>query len=210
MADINNDHGGRRPERSARTAGRPRDGSKDHAIIAAMLAMLARHGFEGASFEKVATAAGVSRPSIYRRWASKDLLVIDAVRIMLSEDLNGEDEARLGTGVVAIRALMEVVATRLADPDKARVIIVIVAEAATRPALATLLADLERQRRAPLLRAIEEAQSAGEILAVTDGDVIADALLGAIYFRRLFSQSKPDGRTTRQVVDGVLGLAQPG
>jgi AcrR family transcriptional regulator len=69
------------------TAGRPRDDTKDEAITSAMIAMLAAHGYDGASFEKVATAAGVSRPAIYRRWKAKELLVIDAVRAMLNEDL---------------------------------------------------------------------------------------------------------------------------
>ena len=190
------------------TAGRPRDDTKDEAITSAMIAMLAAHGYDGASFEKVATAAGVSRPAIYRRWKAKELLVIDAVRAMLNEDLAAYTDDTPAHGIAAIRLLMEIVAKRLADPEKARIIVNVIAAAVTRPELATLLGDLEWQRREPLLKAIKEAQATGELSACSDPNLIVEALLGAVYFRRLFSQSKPDGRTTRQVVDGVLGISR--
>src|ERR1700741_762462 len=54
---------------------RPLDAEKDKAIEAATLALLNERGFARMSVEAVATAAGVGKPAIYRRYADKAALV---------------------------------------------------------------------------------------------------------------------------------------
>ena len=56
-------------------AGRPRDPHVDAAIAAATLELLVEQGYQGTSIQAVARRAGVSAPSIYRRWSSKAELV---------------------------------------------------------------------------------------------------------------------------------------
>ncbi len=172
----------------------------------AILIVLAEHGFEQASFEKVARLAEVSRPSIYRRWKSKDLLVIDAVNFMLDQEIQDREKTVPGNGLSEIYRLMDGVDRILSNPTKAKVIITIIAEAASRPSLATLIRGLESRRRNPLLSAMAEAQLAGDIAPTINKQIAADALLGAMYFRRFISHASPDGLTNRQIVDGVLGL----
>lgn len=60
-------------------AGRPRDPHVDAAIAAATLELLVEQGYQGTSIQAVARRAGVSAPSIYRRWSSKAELVEAAV-----------------------------------------------------------------------------------------------------------------------------------
>lgn len=59
--------------------GRPRDNSVDGAILAAAAVRLSRHGYERMTIDDVARDAGVSRPTVYRRWATKEALVIASV-----------------------------------------------------------------------------------------------------------------------------------
>jgi len=59
--------------------GRPRDPSRDGAIRAAILEVLARSGYSGLTMDAVAAAAGVGKATIYRRWRTKSDLVADAV-----------------------------------------------------------------------------------------------------------------------------------
>jgi AcrR family transcriptional regulator len=47
--------------------GRPRDPRRDEAIYGAAIALVAEVGFDGMTLEAVATRAGVSKPTIYRR-----------------------------------------------------------------------------------------------------------------------------------------------
>ncbi|MFI5429336.1 helix-turn-helix domain-containing protein [Aeromicrobium sp. UC242_57] len=59
--------------------GRPRDPSRDEVIIDAAIDVLVREGYDRLSMEGVATAAGVGKATVYRRWSSKAELVIDAM-----------------------------------------------------------------------------------------------------------------------------------
>jgi AcrR family transcriptional regulator len=66
------------PERPGR-GGRPRDPSRDEAIRAAILKVLGESGYAGLTMDAVASAAGVGKATIYRRWRTKSDLVADAV-----------------------------------------------------------------------------------------------------------------------------------
>lgn len=59
--------------------GRPRDPALDESIIEATRRRLVLDGYSAMSLAEVAADAGVSRPTIYRRWANKLELTIDAL-----------------------------------------------------------------------------------------------------------------------------------
>jgi AcrR family transcriptional regulator len=66
-----------------RTPGRPRSARVDEAIIEAVLDLLAEEqSVEALSIEAVAARAGVGKATIYRRWAGKEALLVDAVRTL--------------------------------------------------------------------------------------------------------------------------------
>jgi TetR/AcrR family transcriptional regulator, mexJK operon transcriptional repressor len=54
--------------------GRPRDTSKDEAILLAAGDLFLEHGYEAASVDAVAREAGVSKATIYARYADKEAL----------------------------------------------------------------------------------------------------------------------------------------
>jgi AcrR family transcriptional regulator len=56
-------------------AGRPRDPQVDAAIRAATLELLVEQGYHATSIQAIGRRAGVSAPSIYRRWSSKAELI---------------------------------------------------------------------------------------------------------------------------------------
>jgi AcrR family transcriptional regulator len=62
--------------------GRKRDHTRDPEILDAALAVLAETGYDGMTIEMVATRAKAGKATIYRRWPSKNELVIDAVACM--------------------------------------------------------------------------------------------------------------------------------
>jgi AcrR family transcriptional regulator len=64
---------------SARS-GRPRDEAREQAILDAATDLLAEQGYEALSIEGVATRAGSSKATIYRRWPGKAQLVAEALR----------------------------------------------------------------------------------------------------------------------------------
>lgn len=62
-----------------RRPGRPRSEAADQAILDATVDLLSEQGFIPLTIEAVAARAGVAKTTIYRRWANKDELLIDAV-----------------------------------------------------------------------------------------------------------------------------------
>jgi AcrR family transcriptional regulator len=80
------------PPRSSR-GGRPRDPSRDGVIRAAILRLLADVGYGALTMDAVAAEAGVGKATIYRRWRTKQDLVVDTIA-----DLNREEAAAPDTG----------------------------------------------------------------------------------------------------------------
>ena len=67
-------------ERSpARAPGRPRSAQAHRAILDATIELFVESGYEGLSIEGVAARAGVGKTTIYRRWSSKEDLIVDAI-----------------------------------------------------------------------------------------------------------------------------------
>src|ERR1700726_2599355 len=62
-----------------RPLGRRRDESRDPEILRAALDVLAETGYERMTMDAVAARARTGKATIYRRWASKAQLVVDAV-----------------------------------------------------------------------------------------------------------------------------------
>lgn len=81
MADMTTVHAAAGPERKA--PGRPRNARADATIIEAFLDLVSEgQSADAISMEAVAAKAGVGKATIYRRWASKEALLIDAVATM--------------------------------------------------------------------------------------------------------------------------------
>jgi AcrR family transcriptional regulator len=80
------------PPRTSR-GGRPRDPSRDGVIRAAILRLLADVGYGALTMDAVAAEAGVGKATIYRRWRTKQDLVVDTIA-----DLNREEAAAPDTG----------------------------------------------------------------------------------------------------------------
>lgn len=59
--------------------GRPKDPAKRAAILEAAERMFLEHGFDGVSMDQIASAAGVSKLTVYSHFGDKDTLFIAAV-----------------------------------------------------------------------------------------------------------------------------------
>ena len=75
--------------------GRPRDPSRDEVIRAAILQVLAESGYAGLTMDAVASAAGVGKATIYRRWRTKSDLVADAVAELSQLSIDAPDTGSL-------------------------------------------------------------------------------------------------------------------
>lgn len=70
----------RAAETSTSTGGRPRDPVIEEAIIESTRMLLATKGYSSMTIGDIVADAGVTRPTLYRRWPNKYELAIDALR----------------------------------------------------------------------------------------------------------------------------------
>jgi AcrR family transcriptional regulator len=96
--------------------GRPRDPSRDGVIRAAILRLLADVGYGALTMDAVASEAGVGKATIYRRWRTKQDLVVDTI-----SDLNRAGSATPDTGSVEsdLREMMHQMVAIITGPTGA-------------------------------------------------------------------------------------------
>lgn len=96
--------------------GRPRDPSRDGVIRAAILRLLADVGYGALTMDAVAAEAGVGKATIYRRWRTKQDLVVDTI-----SDLNRAEAHTPDTGSLEgdLRELMHSLVSVVNGPSGA-------------------------------------------------------------------------------------------
>jgi TetR/AcrR family transcriptional repressor of mexJK operon len=70
--------------------GRPRDRQKDEAILKAAQRLFLERGFEGASVDAIAEAAGVAKATVYARFADKEALLKESIESKCGEFLDAD------------------------------------------------------------------------------------------------------------------------
>ncbi len=188
--------------------GRPRSEARKQAILQAAFELLGERGLGATSMDAVAERAGVSKATIYRWWASKELLALDAV--YAEWDTAGPAPRQTGTLRSEMLALVRPWARLAAAGPSARILAALVAEAKEDPEFggvyrARFVEPRRDQARAMFSRAIAR----GEISADTDVEVAIDLLWGPLYHRLFHGHAPLDDRFVRRSVDTVLAGILP-
>jgi AcrR family transcriptional regulator len=185
---------------SAPRRGRPRSVDVDEAVLAATLEVLGEVGVSKMSMDEVAVRAKVSKATIYRRWSSKEALVLDALRSAMSPfddidtgSLRGDLDLYLGELI-----------HRFHKGQMSDVLPHLIEVACHDAALRSSLDAYIDYRRNPLRRMLERARQRGELSRDVDIDVLIDAILGPISYRRLLSHKPIDKRFVRTLLSIVL------
>lgn len=197
--------------RSARV-GRPRSAAADAAILAATRAALVELGWSKLTLGDVATRAGVAKTTLYRRWASKNELVVDAVAGLFDE-LSLPDRGSLAADIEGVVLQFAAI---LARPEAQSGLMAVIAEATRDEALRNRIRTsiVDRQKRL-VLEGRARAQSRGELPlepvpeeAARTADLIFDMVAGAVVHRTLVSAEPADEEWVRRFTRVLLtGLA---
>jgi AcrR family transcriptional regulator len=188
-------------------AGRPRSPTADVAILQSCFEILSEVGYTGMTVEAVAARAGVTRPTIYRRWPSRAALAVAA----LARAQEGiRDLPETGAPRADLVAHLESLKQTLNRPFGMAIIGSILAEEHDTPVLLDGFRSLViGPRRAPIRRIMSEMRLDGKRLSPTEIDVRVDLLVGACYARYVSGQPFHP-RWARAVVDAILaGCTEP-
>lgn len=178
--------------------GRPRDPTRDTAILTAALDLFIEHGIAGMSIEQIARRAGVGKPTIYRRWSSKEQLVADAIETFVA--IGVQWPSRVEFDAVArqelIRCNIDMAARTAADGTFRALVAQIYGSAVTHPLLMQTYWDhYVGPRRVLAITMLKRAQADGSVPFDADLEVLVDMLAGAVIYRVL----QPNPPTVRQM-----------
>ncbi|MFS0734218.1 TetR/AcrR family transcriptional regulator [Microbacterium sp. 1P10UB] len=190
--------------------GRKRDESRDPEILDAALDVLAETGYDGMTIDMVAARAKAGKATLYRRWSSKEELVIDAVARMKSGDLNLSSPPDTGTLRGDLVAMVKSPTLKNAE-HRLKVMAGIMSMIARNPELAAAAQAALIEPRAAANRLIfQRAIDRGEIPADADLEMLSTLGAAIVNFRSLMLQQPVDRdfmiRTIDQVVLPAAGL----
>jgi AcrR family transcriptional regulator len=170
-------------------------------VLTATLDLLTEAGLGGLTIGDVSKRSGVAKTTIYRHWANRNSLIVDACLRMT----DGDDEPP-DTGSLAgdVKAILTNLAELLVTARWSSILPSIVDAAERDPEIAEVHSRLQRWHAAPLRAALERAALRGEIPPEIDLSAIAAALLGPLYFRRWFSRDPINDSFVDLIVLGVL------
>jgi AcrR family transcriptional regulator len=168
-------------ERPVSTRGRPRSAEADQAITDATIALLEEEGYAAMTMQGVAARAGVSTATLYRRWTSKQDLVVAALHKLVPES-ETIDTGSLRTDLEMFLQRAEV---KLGS-DEGQLIKGIIGEAVRNPTLAQALRDGIEQEPHPLIvPMLQRAVERGEIPEMPDTSLAIDLISGVMNQRWL-------------------------
>lgn len=173
-------------------------------VIEALMAELTEHGLAGATIEGIARRAGVNKTTIYRRWGSKESLVLDAMLDRGERRVPIPDTGSLHEDVRIIAA--EIIAN-LGDPASRALVHAVAAEASAGSPLIDAVREFWRVRFGLLTGVVERAVARGEVPPGTDPQPLVEALLGMLYLRLLVTRAPLDRRFATTVADVVTAAA---
>ncbi|WP_393078063.1 TetR/AcrR family transcriptional regulator [Streptomyces sp. LN704] len=192
--------------------GRPRSAAADAAILEATRAALVELGWSKLTLGDVATRAGVAKTTLYRRWAGKNELVVDAVAVLFDE-LELPDRGSLAADIEGVVLQFAAILDR---PETKTALMAVVAESTRdeplRERIRTSIVD--RQKRL-VVEGRARATARGELPPESDpeasartADLIFDVVAGAVVHRTLVSAEAADEEWVRAFTRVLLlGLA---
>ena len=169
-------------------------------VLRATSELLTESGLGGVSVEEVSRRSGVAKTTIYRHWATRAALVIDAC----SQINTKQDVPDTGSFEGDITAFLTSMATLLRTARWSSVVPSIIDAAERDPDMAQIHSIIQRGHAAPLQEIIARAVRNGEIPMSTDPSPLIAALLGPLFYRRWFSREPLDDTFVKAVVQNVI------
>lgn len=169
-------------------------------VLRATSDLLTESGLGGVSVEEVSRRTGVAKTTIYRHWATRADLVIDACYQINTK----QDVPDTGSFEGDITAFLMSMATLLRTARWSSVVPSIIDAAERDPDIAQIHGIIQRGHAAPLQEIIARAMRNGEIPLSTDPSTVIAALLGPLFYHRWFSREPLDDTFVKAIVQIVI------
>lgn len=172
-------------------------------VLGAAFDLLSESGVSGFTIDEVARRSGVAKTTIYRHWASREALVLDAA-VLISAEQDIPDTGSLEADLIT---LLSDTGHLLSTARWSSVVPSLVDVAERDPGFAQVHGTIQRGHASPVRHVLDRAADRGDIPAATDRSFVVSALMGPLYYRRWFAREPIDEQfvtaLVRSVVDGL-------
>lgn len=180
--------------------GRPRSLKSHQAMLRATLELLAEVGFDTMSIDAIAARAGVGKTTIYRRYASKEELVADAIESVREEVVIPDTGNLQGD----LDALIQNAAQITLNPLGRQTVAMIISSASSNAQFAQIYWTKYLQpRRKTFAIVLERAKARNEIPTNLDSDLVFDAMSAIMLYALIF---QPTSESWTAYVHRALSL----
>jgi AcrR family transcriptional regulator len=177
--------------------------SKDAVVAATLQAtyeLLSESGLGGVSIDEVSRRSGVAKTTIYRHWATRSALLLDACS-QLTPRPAAPDRGSLEADLTELAL---VIAQRLHAGRWSSVIPSVIDAAERDPEIAELHSRLHAGMMSAFQTVVAQAHKRGEIGAERDPAEITAAIAGPLFYRRWFSREPLDEGFVKDLVKRAL------
>ena len=169
-------------------------------VFEATIQILQEKGYEALSFAAIGERTGVHETTLYRRWKTKDQLVVDAVASEVEQGIPVPDTGSFRSDVIQLLQSLRIFL--LSPVGQAIIQMGIVARHA--PQVESFQKDYWRRRSMLLRPLFEHAIARGELAQQTDIPLLFELLIGVFYVRLFVPEEVLDETLPERIVDLVL------
>jgi TetR/AcrR family transcriptional regulator of autoinduction and epiphytic fitness len=185
-----------------RSAVDPRIERSRQVILQAVLEELSESGFGGLTIESAARRAGVGKATIYRHWPDKIALIADAFKLLQQQR---DPELATGSPREKLERILRHVCDVVADSPFSSCLPALIEGAERDRAVRTFHHHFQAEARKPTIALISEGIATGDFPSRVDPEIAAFALLGAIFFCRLMTNTPFPEERVPDLIDTVFG-----
>jgi TetR/AcrR family acrAB operon transcriptional repressor len=186
---------------------RPRTEPSKHQLLEAAIECFATHGYQGASIDRIARAAGVTKGAVYYHFKDKEELLFETVRNrivefesqVLAETSPGDDT------MAVLRRVVDACFLTATESNVRRFIMTLMIEAlGTNPALSEVFRLELRRMRSFLADVVRRGQETGGVRTDVLPDEAAALIVSAIMGAEIQHYQDPERIDLRAVLDMQL------
>ena len=170
------------------------------AVFEALFQLLEEQGYEALSFATIAERAGVHETSLYRRWKTKEQLVVDAVTSQVAQAIPIPNTGALRSDLIAILHSLRTLLQSAVGQALFQTTVVTTYV----PEFCTFRKEHWQKRRTHLQVIFDRAIARGECSPQIDSQLFLEMLAGTLYVRLFVVNEPVDEGLPERVVDLLL------
>lgn len=184
-------------EQVRRGPGRPREERVGRAVLDAVVDLVAESGMGALTMDAVAARAGVSKPAMYRRWSTKQDLVIAAAESRIGA-LSVPD---MGDFRAELHAVLSARARAYRQPGVGRLLAGVIGAAAEAGAEPSAYRAYTERVMSETRHLLERGLARGDVRPDADLGAAATLVAASLVFRMVGEQQVPDDALVESVVE---------